>query len=435
MIKKYFGKNKKLLMALAAASTVAMVTSIAQTNGETGQQVYVNGTKVENTKVYISGGQTFVPAEDFAKAFGDETNINQTDLTINHNGNSYYFGAGENNYRVNGSPKNLGVTEKNGIKVPNGAKIKSINKKIYLPIDLLNDVFGYNIQEDTQTIWIGQKPSTSTTSSSNSTSSSTSSSLGSVTENMKKSLDNGWIAPQLPDGIRSTDDLLADSQALQKYLEFIQNGETPTSAKFNPFNNGVDYACVGVGPVFDEEFSSILFEGYYFPDNDGYMKKINYINPQVLKFYFPNSWEWIHNKYMSGDDLNGTRMTIDGRDTFFSAVRGSQTIWFSKIGGVLGSELPNLPSSSSGTIGNAYIASKGSWYQEGSNWKYQLNSGINATGWLNDNGSWYYLDNNGIMKTGWIQDNGNWYYCWSNGQMAANTTISGYYLGSDGKML
>ncbi|AGX43461.1 putative cell wall binding repeat protein [Clostridium saccharobutylicum] len=53
-------------------------------------------------------------------------------------------------------------------------------------------------------------------------------------------------------------------------------------------------------------------------------------------------------------------------------------------------------------------------------------------GWvlLSDNTWSYYVD--GLQKTGWIYDNGNWYYCYSNGQMAHDTTIAGYYLGSNG---
>lgn len=36
------------------------------------------------------------------------------------------------------------------------------------------------------------------------------------------------------------------------------------------------------------------------------------------------------------------------------------------------------------------------------------------------------------MRNGWIQDGGNWYFCWSNVQMALDTTVGGYKLGSNG---
>ena len=78
------------------------------------------------------------------------------------------------------------------------------------------------------------------------------------------------------------------------------------------------------------------------------------------------------------------------------------------------------------------------WLLEGGNW-YYLNpvsdgwKGAMKTGWLNDRGTWYYLQQSGVMKTGWLQDtDGRWYYLYSNGAMAANTTIDGYYVGSNG---
>ena len=37
------------------------------------------------------------------------------------------------------------------------------------------------------------------------------------------------------------------------------------------------------------------------------------------------------------------------------------------------------------------------------------------------------------MTTGWLKDtDGRWYYLKDNGEMAANETIDGYYLGSNG---
>jgi len=78
---------------------------------------------------------------------------------------------------------------------------------------------------------------------------------------------------------------------------------------------------------------------------------------------------------------------------------------------------------------------KSTWYFDknyGKNY-YFKEDGTMATEWITYNGSWYYLDNSGAMKTGWICDtNGNWYYLYSSGAMAANTTIDGYKIGSNG---
>jgi|GEM_PF-1791180 len=71
------------------------------------------------------------------------------------------------------------------------------------------------------------------------------------------------------------------------------------------------------------------------------------------------------------------------------------------------------------------------WKNESGAW-YYLKNGVKATGWVQDNGKWYYLGADGKMNVGWIQSGGNWYYLNSDGSMAHDTTINGYYLGSNG---
>ena len=65
---------------------------------------------------------------------------------------------------------------------------------------------------------------------------------------------------------------------------------------------------------------------------------------------------------------------------------------------------------------------------------YYLHDGKMLTGWLNDsNGNTYYMDKtDGNMSRGWKQIDGKWYYFYTDGTMAANTTIDGYTIGSDG---
>ncbi|MBE6062849.1 MAG: cell wall-binding protein [Clostridium butyricum] len=64
-----------------------------------------------------------------------------------------------------------------------------------------------------------------------------------------------------------------------------------------------------------------------------------------------------------------------------------------------------------------------------------LENGVPQTGWKLVNGKWYYMNSNGIMQTGWINDVGTWYYLYENGEMAANTYVDRYYLGSNGAMV
>ncbi|MDF2882313.1 MAG: hypothetical protein K0R54_2870 [Clostridiaceae bacterium] len=122
--------------------------------------------------------------------------------------------------------------------------------------------------------------------------------------------------------------------------------------------------------------------------------------------------------------------------------------------------------------GNSDGSKKVGWLSEGGKWYYLDTNGVMASGWKSEGGSWYYLQSNGAMKVGWQLDGGKWYYLqtsgamkigwhseggkwyllqpcgamktgWyregnkyyylkSNGEMAANTVIGGYRLGSDG---
>ncbi|MBE6086509.1 MAG: hypothetical protein E7206_00370 [Clostridium beijerinckii] len=51
--------------------------------------------------------------------------------------------------------------------------------------------------------------------------------------------------------------------------------------------------------------------------------------------------------------------------------------------------------------------------------------------WKSDNMGWWYTEGNS-WATGWRQIDGNWYYFNSSGYIAHDTTIDGYYLGSNG---
>jgi hypothetical protein len=73
------------------------------------------------------------------------------------------------------------------------------------------------------------------------------------------------------------------------------------------------------------------------------------------------------------------------------------------------------------------------WQKDSVGWAYlSETNGVMQTGWLSNGGRWYYLRANGYMATGWIKDRETWYYCNPDGSMAANITIDGYQLGSNG---
>lgn len=72
------------------------------------------------------------------------------------------------------------------------------------------------------------------------------------------------------------------------------------------------------------------------------------------------------------------------------------------------------------------------WLKDNNKWYYLDKSGVMQTGWLKDNNKWYYLNEDGSMKTGWLLNNDKYYYLKANGEMAANESVDGYYLGSNG---
>lgn len=68
---------------------------------------------------------------------------------------------------------------------------------------------------------------------------------------------------------------------------------------------------------------------------------------------------------------------------------------------------------------------------ENNTWSVINTKGDKLSGWYNDNGTWYYLSF-GIMRIGWVNINDKWYYFSPSGAMQYNTTIDGFWLGSDG---
>lgn len=388
---------------------------------ETYQYFFINGVQYNDARIYSLSDYTCVPAADIAKAKGDNVVEILGKLTIVHGDKTVVFLAGNPNYTVNGETKTLQVKDNNQ------TIIKSKDKKMYVPMEILNEEFGYNIQSDEGDVWVGETPK----------------SLKQVfhyavadsmkTSNMHLSMNNGWVCPQLKSS--SVDDLLVDSKTLQRELEFIQNGQTPTSANYDSINGMAPFVTTSVGPASANEFTSILFQGYYVgaKTDEGYVDKINQINPQVLKFYFPNSWQWVHNLFMdSNNTVHNTRYTIDGRDVYFTVGGNTVNVHMSKVGGKLG-EIYNEPlPDSSRTIGSSYTYENGYWEKWKDSWYYKRSDSSYAKGWVKDNGKTYYLGNDGVMKTGWILEDKDWYYFYSNGSMAINTTVDGYTVNENG---
>lgn len=444
------GVTTFLLATAIGVGTIPQVTAYAdETQTQKYRNYYINNEL--QTELYFIDGETFVPGVATAKAFGLKVDDSVAGtIKITNNGNEYVFKRFTNYYLKNGDKVYIKEIEQNGVKVPDSKTVtKNNNGCLYIPVSFFENELGLKFGVDaSNNLYVGDVPNNGSSDGSKDTKKNEngvpySKSNNSSTANSKLGIDEGWVAPTLKS--TSTDDLKKDAQTLIKELEFVPNGTyddgSTTSAVFDAvgLNGGMLSANVtGIGPIETSStashFNAIIFNSYR-NSTDKYLGKADKIDPQVLKFYYPTSWEWLDSELqrIGKASISNTiveRYTIDGRDTVIQA-NGRMVVYMSKVGGSLQGKM--LSVSSSGTIGSATAISNGSWTQSGGSWYFKDNSGNTQKGWIQDKGSWYYLDpSTGAMRTGWIQDGGKWYYCWSNGQMASNTTVGGYKLGSNG---
>ena len=79
-----------------------------------------------------------------------------------------------------------------------------------------------------------------------------------------------------------------------------------------------------------------------------------------------------------------------------------------------------------------YAASSG-WQQDSEGWWYRNPNGSYPTSaWKKIGGYWYYFNYKGYVITGWQKFGSDWYYFYSSGEMAASTTIDGYWIDKNG---
>ncbi|WP_307993020.1 hypothetical protein [uncultured Clostridium sp.] len=144
-------------------------------------------------------------------------------------------------------------------------------------------------------------------------------------------------------------------------------------------------------------------------------------NGQVI-----SGWQQINGKWYLAN-ANGQALTgwqqVSGKWYYLKTDGSMATNWIKDING----KWYYLNGSGDMTTG---------WLKDTDGKWYYLNSdGSMKTGWIESaaDGKWYHLNNSGAMTTGWLKDtDGKWYYLYSNGQMASNTTVNGYFVGSDG---
>lgn len=92
-----------------------------------------------------------------------------------------------------------------------------------------------------------------------------------------------------------------------------------------------------------------------------------------------------------------------------------------------------IPSESEDQAGASKVLGK--WVQNNDGWWYDNGDGTYPrNAWKQIDGKWYAFDEKGYMRTGWFKDGDSWYYLLDSGEMAKDTDIEGYHIGSNGKM-
>jgi len=159
------------------------------------------------------------------------------------------------------------------------------------------------------------------------------------------------------------------------------------------------------------------------------------------------TYQW----YKSQTDTNGGGTLIDGateasytpptdtEGTLYYYVVATNTIGSSTNGAtsdtaeVIVSADGTIPSESEDQAGASKVLGK--WVQNNDGWWYDNGDGTYPrNAWKQIDGKWYAFDEKGYMRTGWFKDGDSWYYLLDSGEMAKDTDIEGYHIGSNGKM-
>lgn len=418
-------KNKIIALALVATSlfaTPVFASSNFTNNNHNGcgleevsgdkQFTYfvINGKVIANAQPIIRGGVTFVSAPDILDALGIEYttgDVGANSLTVTVDGNEYVFWSrtGMNTYYTkNGERIYNKVVEQNGIKVPENTARNSFRMgKMFVPLSFFTKELGYSDAFSVDDNWCLNMGAGANLP--NSGRNAKTESFTGEKYNKSKTIEEGWVCPQIKSV--SKDNLVDDAKTLINELEFEQNGST--SAVFNP----QDTIGISVGPYAfgsdSSHFTNISVENYG-SDWTQANEKINKVMPEVIKFYYPNSWQKVDE--ILKQKGKAVRYTIDGRDTVIEGSSGN--IFMSRVNGSLQGHLAKF--TSQGTIGTAYnvqTSDTGYWTQFGTS-------------------NWYYVDANQNFVVGWKQIDGKWYYFDNEGKMVKNTTINGYKIGADG---
>ncbi|WP_342433038.1 5'-nucleotidase C-terminal domain-containing protein [Neobacillus sp. FSL H8-0543] len=166
---------------------------------------------------------------------------------------------------------------------------------------------------------------------------------------------------------------------------------------------------------------------WFFFGEDGTMQT-KWVNVAGKWYYFNENgemqtkWIFVGGKWYYLDATNGDMQIgwekVNGKWYFMNAHGAMETGW--------------VLDNKKWYFMNAHGAMETGWILVNKKWYFMNAHGAMETGWVLVNKKWYFMDAHGAMKTGWVYVSNKWYYLYKDGKMAANTTVQGYKLGSNG---
>ncbi|MCX7884463.1 MAG: copper amine oxidase N-terminal domain-containing protein [Caloramator sp.] len=369
-------KNKKgiIIIILTLILTTISLSALAVTNN-----IYINGTKTSISLFTQSPSNLIFVSEDLITKMGDKIVRQGNSIIVKKGNKQLKFQEGKTVYWLNGKSKPLATKKVSGKTVPVYAIVKSINGKLYVPLSILQTELGYPVKISGSIVYVGKLPANTQTNNDNinkghkltgnnpiydywvqhpitlndvkqfdvkTTPKMFFPELGTPAEDNdirvfenNRGFKSGWVMPVLPINMFATDDWDKDRETLKKYLE-MDDFDSWGAIKYSPsgIKAGWETMVLGVENKPGVDYT-IWFRYYWYPfynETTAFEnQKINWIHPQVLRFYFPTKWQEIWENAIGRSETIyvGRIYKFDGREFMVDKTSGS--FFFSVKGGKL----------------------------------------------------------------------------------------------------
>jgi len=340
---------KRFTLFILTLSLILNPFILTKTNASSTYKIYINNSKT-NIQTTTQQGLIFV-SEDLIRQMGDSISRQGNSVIVKKSNKELRFTVGKNSYTINGKQKLISSKK---------VYPKTIQNKVFLPLSVLQNELGYKVQIKGRNIYI-TKPTTNSTNNTK-----TNYNTNSVNNpnfknakltgnpiydyylrkpykeagnskrmlwtklmpklgipqpgNDKLDLETGWVMPYL--NTFATDNWEKDTETLKNSLEmhyFAPGVDKSIAYSPDMINGGWEVLQLN----YSEEYKTYgLWYRYPYKDetdvNGSAIAKMNFIHPQILRFYFPTKWELIWDNvvgnHASGTLERGVIYQLDGRE-------------------------------------------------------------------------------------------------------------------------